>query len=317
MDGHVATSKNKKQKKKKIGGKNRANLDGLKPNGIKTACSGDHEHDTNDNPEPETPTDATHRSDEEFESNHKPSELSVNSASGLPNQPAPIVSAEHQEEPAMRDSSGNVSSPSNLEQNGAQEHATDNAPSEDTDVKSEILAKECQALQDEVAQLRKSLENLQEKHQEDANDLKAQLEESQNERDHAQTQYRTLLGRVNTIKSQFAERLRADAVCMHIAFSQIYRLQYHRKILPKLGAVSRNWKGNVKIYEDRMKLALLSCLLWPRRGSNVLRNYHLFETAQHYHSKIGQESERTLSREKHMRRKNLKQPSKLCKTGKC
>ena len=67
-------------------------------------------------------------------------------------------------------------------------------------------------LRAEVTELRKSLEDLQQKHQTDIDALKEQLEETQGEKDHAESQYRNLLGKVNTIKSQLGERLKADAV---------------------------------------------------------------------------------------------------------
>lgn len=94
------------------------------------------------------------------------------------------------------------------------------APSVDEDPRIDMLATEKQALQDEVAELRKSLEGLHAKHEEDLVDLRGQLEQTQGEKEHADTQYRTLLGRVNTIKSQLGERLKADAVRTHHSCEQ-------------------------------------------------------------------------------------------------
>lgn len=93
------------------------------------------------------------------------------------------------------------------------QHSTDTRISEDNEVRLEALAKEREALRDEVAQLRMSLEELRGKHEEESGNFKAQLRESQGEKDHAELQYRNLLGKVNTIKSQLGERLKADAVC--------------------------------------------------------------------------------------------------------
>lgn len=42
--------------------------------------------------------------------------------------------------------------------------------------------------------------------------LQKKLEETQSEKHNAETQFRNLLGKVNTIKAQLGERLRADAV---------------------------------------------------------------------------------------------------------
>ena len=82
----------------------------------------------------------------------------------------------------------------------------------DTETRLEALAQERSALRDEVQQLRKSLEELQGKHNGEITNLRQELEETQGEKENADTQYRNLLGRVNTIKSQLGERLKADAV---------------------------------------------------------------------------------------------------------
>ncbi len=101
--------------------------------------------------------------------------------------------------------------------------------SDDTEARLDALAKERTALRDEVAQLRRSLEQIQGKHEKDIGTVRAQLEETQGEKEHAEAQYRSLLGRVNTIRSQLGERLKADAVCIeslaHLPWSSLC----HRK----------------------------------------------------------------------------------------
>jgi hypothetical protein len=76
----------------------------------------------------------------------------------------------------------------------------------------EVLVKDRDALRVEVAQLRQSLEELQVNHQTSLDTVRQELLETQTEKEHAEEQYQTLLGRVNTIKSQLGERLKADAV---------------------------------------------------------------------------------------------------------
>ncbi len=85
-------------------------------------------------------------------------------------------------------------------------------PSADTDERLEALAKERNALREEVAQVRRSLEEIQEKHEVELSSIREQLAETQGEKEQAELQYRSLLGKVNTIKSQLGERLKADAV---------------------------------------------------------------------------------------------------------
>lgn len=92
----------------------------------------------------------------------------------------------------------------------------------------EAIAKERDALRQEVTQLRKNLEDIQSKHQtgdlghveelqsrheEEIKTLKEELDEANEGKDHFETQYKNLLGRVNTIKTSLGDRLKADAVC--------------------------------------------------------------------------------------------------------
>lgn len=95
-------------------------------------------------------------------------------------------------------------------------------PSADTDERLEALAKERDALREEVAQVRRSLEEIQEKHEVELSNVREQLAETQGEKEQAESQYRSLLGKVNTIKFQLGERLKADAV------SILESLVYHR-----------------------------------------------------------------------------------------
>ena len=82
----------------------------------------------------------------------------------------------------------------------------------DTDARLQALVDERNALRKEVAQVRRSLEEIQEKHEEELGNIGEQLADTQGEKEQAETQYRNLLGKVNTIRSQLGERLKADAV---------------------------------------------------------------------------------------------------------
>lgn len=86
----------------------------------------------------------------------------------------------------------------------------------DTDARLEALVNERAALREEVAQLRRSLEQIQGTHEEELGSIREQLADTQGEKEQAETQYRNLLGKVNTIKSQLGERLKADAVGGHL-----------------------------------------------------------------------------------------------------
>lgn len=74
------------------------------------------------------------------------------------------------------------------------------------------LVKDRDALRQEVTQLRQSLEQLQAKHVSEIEAVQGELAETQTEKENAEEQYQSLLGKVNTIRSQLGERLKADAV---------------------------------------------------------------------------------------------------------
>ena len=103
----------------------------------------------------------------------------------------------------------------------------------DTDARLEALVNERTALREEVARARKSLENIQEKHGEELGSVREQLANTRDEKEQAETQYRNLLGKVNTIRSQLGERLKADAVGIRLALpfhrSWCYRKTYRRR----------------------------------------------------------------------------------------
>jgi predicted nuclease with TOPRIM domain len=89
---------------------------------------------------------------------------------------------------------------------------TNGADLSDTAARFDALVKDRDALRTEVTQLRQSLEALQSKHEKDLESVNDQLQDTQAEKDEAQEQYQSLLGKVNTIRSQLGERLKADAV---------------------------------------------------------------------------------------------------------
>jgi seryl-tRNA synthetase len=95
----------------------------------------------------------------------------------------------------------------------------------ETTARLDAIAKERDALRQEVTELRKSLESIQSKHEgqttdgaqskheEEVQALREELEEANEGKEHFETQYNNLLGRVNTIKTSLGNRMKADAVC--------------------------------------------------------------------------------------------------------
>ena len=129
---------------------------------------------------------------------------------------------------------------------------------EDTEMRLDAMAMEREALQNEVAQLRESLEKLQGKHEEELSDVKNKLEETQGDKDQAETQYRNLLVKVNTIKSQLGERLKADAVWSKARKADSSCLCIARKIFLMLEDGLRSSRNTVEVYVNRTRLVQLN-----------------------------------------------------------
>lgn len=83
---------------------------------------------------------------------------------------------------------------------------------EDATARFDALVKDRDALKAEVTRLRQSLEELQAKHESELEAVQTQLDDTQGEKESAEEQYQNLLGKVNTIRSQLAERMKSDAV---------------------------------------------------------------------------------------------------------
>lgn len=110
-------------------------------------------------------------------------------------------------------------------------------PPSDTTARLDAIAKERDALRQEVTELRKSLENIQsnqDKQPQSESDsekdaeiqsLKEELEEANEGKEHFETQYKNLLGRVNTIKTSLGDRLKADAARIEEFQTQIADLE--------------------------------------------------------------------------------------------
>ncbi|KAJ9646281.1 hypothetical protein H2204_000944 [Knufia peltigerae] len=101
----------------------------------------------------------------------------------------------------------------------------------DTATRFDALVKDRDALRLEVTELRKSLEELQSKHATELETAQNDLAEAQQEKETAEEQYQTLLGRVNTIRSQLGERLKADAEELSQARERIDELESENKTL--------------------------------------------------------------------------------------
>lgn len=133
------------------------------------------------------------------------------------------------------------------------------ADSTDTNGRFEAMSQEREALRAEVEHLRRSLEDIQQKHTTEVSSIKSQhaeelsslleshseevstikvqhttkLEEVVSAKEHAESQYQNLLGRVNTIRASLGERLKADRQELEEAKEQIEELEGQNSSLQK------------------------------------------------------------------------------------
>ena len=215
VEASIAGPKSKKHKKKKAGIKSKPNGETGRTNGIKIDDENENEEVDEEEPEPKTLTATIQPPIHEDPSSENGSAVNGGTAaSHNSSQPKSIELVELGD----RDLGNNDVEVSHLKTAPSMDRTTQDsklpALSADTEARLDALAKERIALRDEVSQLRRSLEQIQGKHEEELGSVRAQLEETEGEKEHAETQYRSLLGRVNTIKSQLGERLKADAVCI-------------------------------------------------------------------------------------------------------
>ncbi|KAL9073206.1 MAG: hypothetical protein Q9161_003038 [Pseudevernia consocians] len=208
-------SKSKKHKKKK-GSRAKPNGDLGKANGAKV--DDEHGNDDADGEEPEskTPTEPPSSPQKaKVDLGHPMTNGTLRSINdGLDTSAA----GNFQEESAAEEES-TTSRDVSLGHKGTAPMATD------TDARFEALVNERAALREEVAQVRRSLEEVQGKHEEELGSMRGQLADTQGEKEQAETQYRNLLGKVNTIRSQLGERLKADAEDLSQARSRIEGLE--------------------------------------------------------------------------------------------
>lgn len=229
-------TKSKKHKRKKGGGKGKENGNLQKPNGVNKEEENDRDEaeveepetpleqlsDTQEEPEPNglrelprkgdsptsNPTHASETSVDEQEETIKATE----NPPGNRSRKTTIIGKEAQPD-VLKSPRGNRSRKATMVDETLKNGFPSN-PMDDTETRLDALARERSALRDEVTQLRMSLEEIQGKHEEELSSFREQLEDTQGEKEHAESQYRNLLGKVNQIKSQLGERLKADAVGM-------------------------------------------------------------------------------------------------------
>lgn len=159
----------------------------------------------------------------------------------------------------------------------------------DASVRLEAMSQDREALRAEVEALRRSLEDIQERHKEELSAVHSELEESEQAKEQAQSQYQNLLGRVNTIKSTLGERLAADRQELSEAKDQIEELETQNAALKaaadkaeqEVTQLSAQESENSKELSTLRNRSNLSQQNWLREREDLLtQTKHLREEAE-------------------------------------
>ncbi|KAJ5129216.1 uncharacterized protein N7515_005255 [Penicillium bovifimosum] len=145
----------------------------------------------------------------------------------LTQEPQPNGTGPKPIDDSLADQSANTEDPVTTTDAPSGTDALTNPASDGTEPKDrfDALVRDRDSLRAEVADMRKSLEEIQSKHTADMEALQHKLDDSESKKEQAETQFQKLLERVNTIKSQLGERLKEDAEELALARSQIEDLE--------------------------------------------------------------------------------------------
>lgn len=203
----AATSKSKKHKKKKskAASASKPNGNPAIPNGALDIIDNDAEDDNAQNDNAEELNTASNASllDQTM------SDMSTSQAPPSTARRKSSAAVNGQRQDAGADLDASEWAPSKVEQ------ATGFGASDATS-RLDAAVKERELLRNEVTELRKELEGIQQKHSDDTEGLRRQLEDTRKSKEQSESKYQKLLGQVNNIKTQLGERLKADAVRLMI-----------------------------------------------------------------------------------------------------
>lgn len=163
-------------------------------------------------------------------------------------------------------------------------------PASDTSARLDAIAKERDALRQEVTELRKSLEGIQSKqsagaadgsqcnHEEEIRSLREELDEANEGKEHFETQYKNLLGRVNTIKTSLGDRLKADAARIEEFETQVADLEdqnrelqeHNNSLTEELAKLRQEKEAQASEIETLRSRATLSQQNWIKERDELI-----------------------------------------------
>ncbi|KAJ6440759.1 GRIP domain-containing protein [Purpureocillium lavendulum] len=172
--------------------------------------------------------------------------------------------------------------------NGHVVHPSNDGADADPTAKLDAMGKEREALRAEVERLRKQLEGIQETHEQETSQLRADLDESNGAKEHAEEQYQNLLGRVEKIKESLSDRLKRDKAELEEARERIEELEAQNEQLQGLGE-------NVEKLKDELQDATRELTTLRSRNNLSAHNWHkekeeLTRTVQHFKDEMEQTS---------------------------
>ncbi|KAF7188842.1 GRIP domain-containing protein [Pseudocercospora fuligena] len=196
-----------------------------------------------------------------------------------------------------------------------------NGAGSDTAARLDAMQQERDSLRAEVTQLRKSLESLQEKHSEeksnyDVSSLRQELEQAQQGKETAEANYRTLQNRVNTIRSQLGERLKADAAELEQRQEKIEELEAsakaaeeeNQRLQEQLAALNAEKESQASEIESLRSRTSASTTNWAReRDEYVTQEARLRE--EYENAKQAMQDWEILATEERSRREALEERS--------
>ncbi|KAK1816781.1 hypothetical protein LTR12_008822 [Friedmanniomyces endolithicus] len=148
----------------------------------------------------------------------------------------------------------------------------------ETAARLDAMQQERDSLRDEVTKLRQSLELLTAQHKDEVVGVKEELEQSQQAKEHAEAQYRSLLGKVSTIRSQLGERLKQDAEELEQARGRIEELEMsnqaaleeNERLQGSMAGLNSKFEAQASEVEDLRSRANLSTSNWVKERDELV-----------------------------------------------
>jgi DNA repair exonuclease SbcCD ATPase subunit len=155
------------------------------------------------------------------------------------------------------------------------------------DAKLEAMSEDHDALRLEVEQLRKQVESTQESHSQETAQLRADLEDAEAAKEYAETQYQTLLNRVEKIKETLGDRLKRDKAELEDTKDRVDELERQNDELQRTVAEREEEAGRLRdeAQEQGRELAglrsrsNLSQQNWLKEKDDIVRQMQFI----HYH----------------------------------